>query len=177
LAKITKVLTICTRPGFLAGVVALLFGLVIWIYGFYFPSRIGPEQPIPFSHRVHAGKKKIGCLLCHEHGVASARAGMPPVETCMLCHSRIIITFPWIQKVRDYYFNRQPIAWIKVFYLPEFVYFNHSVHLDRSIDCGWCHGDIKAMDRVEAVQEFTMGFCTTCHRKYGATTDCFTCHR
>ena len=95
----------------------------------------------------------------------------------MLCHSRIIVTHPQIQKVRGHYFDRQPILWERVYNLPDFVYFNHSVHINRSIDCSRCHGNVSQMDRIELAQPITMGFCISCHREYKATHDCFTCHR
>ncbi|MDA8165257.1 MAG: cytochrome c3 family protein [Desulfobacteraceae bacterium] len=161
--------------GFLA--VLLTVGLMIGVYHASFRTRIGPAQPIPFSHRIHAGVKSISCLFCHNQAAESARAGIPPVETCMLCHSRIIVTYPPIERVRRHYAERAPIIWKKVTKLPEYVYFNHSVHLHRGIDCGKCHGDVAAMDRIEQVQDLVMGFCITCHRETGATHDCFTCHR
>ena len=157
--------------------IGILFGLVIWGYRYHYNARIGPEQPIPFSHRLHAGKKQISCLMCHETVIRTARAGIPPVETCMLCHSRIIITHPQIQKLRRHYFERRPILWKQIYNLPDFVYFNHAVHIHRGIDCSLCHGNVSEMDRVELVIPHTMGFCIGCHRKTGATHDCFTCHR
>lgn len=159
-----------------AFLIVVAFAAVMW--GFWgFPGQIGPEQPIPFSHRVHVEVKKISCLMCHEQAPHSAHAGVPPVETCMLCHSRIIIAHPEIKKVREHYDGKKPILWRKVYELPEFVYFDHSVHIHRSIDCSRCHGDVGAMDRVEVFEELTMGFCVSCHRRYNATYDCFTCHR
>jgi len=159
-----------------AGVVVLSF-MVLWGYRWFYPSHIGPEQPIPFSHRVHNHVKKISCLVCHDQAMRSAVAGIPPVETCMLCHSRVIVTHPQIRKVRQHYFDKVPIPWERVYRLPDFVYFNHSVHLMRSIDCSRCHGDVSQMDRIEIAQPITMGFCISCHRENKATHDCFTCHR
>ncbi|MFZ0389505.1 MAG: cytochrome c3 family protein [Calditrichia bacterium] len=160
-----------TAAGWLVLLAAFLF------FQFYYESKIGPEQPVPFSHRVHANKKQISCVMCHQEVTRSAVAGIPPLETCMLCHSRIIIHHPEIENVRQHYFQRVPIIWEKVTFLPDFVYFNHSVHIQRGIDCGHCHGNIKEMDRVMQVQKFEMGFCIQCHRDNNATTDCFTCHR
>ncbi|OHB64042.1 MAG: cytochrome C [Planctomycetes bacterium RBG_13_60_9] len=143
---------------------------------FYYPGDIGAEQPIPFSHRVHAGDKQIGCLLCHPGAFTTAVAGLPPVETCMLCHSRIIIHYPQIERVRRHYEQGEPIWWVRVSNLPDLTHFDHSMHLISGVDCGRCHGDIKAMDRIVLPQKFDMGFCIQCHRENNATHDCFACH-
>lgn len=142
----------------------------------YYPGDIGAKQPISFSHRVHAGDKRIGCVMCHSGAFTTAVAGMPPVETCMLCHSRIIIHHPQIELVRTHYQQAEPIWWVRVSSIPDFAHFDHSMHLIRGVDCGACHGDVKAMDRLVLPQEFRMGFCIQCHRDNNATHDCFTCH-
>ncbi len=172
------------RLGFILSAV-LLFVLLITVLGYSlaFHLAAGPEEPIPFSHRIHAGKKKISCLICHDSATSSARAGIPELQTCMLCHSRIIVNFPPIQNLRDHYYKQIPVYWKRTEWaghnllFPDFVYFNHSVHLNRSIDCGHCHGPVDTMDRVVRIQNLNMGFCITCHKHYNATHDCFTCHR
>jgi predicted CXXCH cytochrome family protein len=141
-----------------------------------YPSNLGAKQPISFSHRVHAGTKEIGCLMCHPGALKTPVAGIPPVETCMLCHSRIIIHYPEIEKVRRHYEQGRPILWVRVTNLPDLSHFDHSVHLAAGVDCGKCHGDVKAMDRIILYQNFTMGFCIQCHRENNATRDCFACH-
>jgi len=143
----------------------------------YWPFGLPPAQPIPFSHRVHAGIKQIGCFFCHEGARTGARAGVPPVSRCMLCHERVAVTHPQIRRVRQHYFQNQPIDWVKVTVLPEFVYFDHQMHVQYGLDCGWCHGDVKSMDRIELKYELLMGFCVDCHRRSGATHDCLACHR
>jgi hypothetical protein len=142
----------------------------------YYPGDIGARQPIPFSHRVHAGDKRIGCLMCHPGAFTTPVAGLPAVQTCMLCHSRIIVHYPQIERVREHYAKDEPIWWVQVSYIPDLVHFDHSMHLTAGVDCGVCHGDIKAMDRVALPQKFNMGFCIQCHRDNNATHDCFTCH-
>ncbi|OPY89552.1 MAG: hypothetical protein A4E73_02986 [Syntrophaceae bacterium PtaU1.Bin231] len=159
-----------------AGVIALIAALV-YLFNFYYSTGIGAEQPIPFSHRVHVAEKRISCFLCHPGAIDTSRAGVPPLETCMLCHHRIAIHYPPIHKLREFFFRGEPVIWQKVYDLPDFVYFDHSVHLFRSIDCGHCHGDVPAMDRIVLNQKLEMGFCIQCHRDYKATHDCFTCHR
>ncbi|HEX2926540.1 MAG TPA: cytochrome c3 family protein [Ruminiclostridium sp.] len=158
-------------------IVILTIIFMVWIYNFHFQNEVGPKQPIPFSHRVHAGMKQISCVMCHEGVFTSSNAGIPPLQTCILCHEKIIIAYPPIQELRGLYAKNEPVQWIKISDLPDYVYFNHSVHLAKNIDCSRCHGNVLQMDRVERVQDFTMGFCIQCHRDNNATVDCFSCHR
>jgi hypothetical protein len=160
-------------------VVAALAGLtlagMVLLYYYYYP--VGVAQEIPFSHRFHAGEKRIGCLVCHAHALDTPRAGLPEVETCMHCHERIIVAYPKIVELRAHYFDNVPIRWRRVNHVPEFVYFNHQVHLRRGFECGKCHGDVKGMDRVVPSPEITMGFCVQCHRDNKYSHDCLICHR
>ena len=164
-----------------APVVTMVAALVLLATGLaymcWYPSEVGSAQPIPFSHRVHAGQKQISCLVCHNGAQDTARAEIPPLETCMLCHQRVIVTYPKICELRAHYENKEPVAWNRVYQLPEYVYFDHAVHLHRGLDCGQCHGNVREMDRVVQQQEFQMGFCIQCHREHDVTHDCFTCHR
>lgn len=148
-----------------------------WGYARYYQRDLGPEQPIPFSHRLHVNDKKIGCLLCHDTATWTSRAGIPPLQTCMLCHERVAIHYPPIAQLREHYFRNEPVQWVRVNWVNEFAYFPHLMHLQAGIDCGRCHGNVRMMDRVETVHPFEMGFCIECHRENRATTDCFTCHR
>jgi hypothetical protein len=158
-------------------IVIILTGSIVYVFKFSFREKIGIPQPVNFSHRVHVNDKKISCYMCHPEAMSTARAGIPALETCMLCHARIAVTYPEIAKLRNFYFQGKPVLWNKVYYLPDFVFFNHSVHIHRQIDCSQCHGNVPLMDRIVAQQEFQMGFCVKCHRRTKATTDCFTCHR
>ena len=142
-----------------------------------YPAGIGQRQPIPFSHRVHVQSKQVSCFMCHTEAPRSSRAGIPPLETCLLCHARIIRSHPYIANLRQHFDQNKPVIWERVNWVPEFVYFNHSVHIVRAIDCSVCHGDVTSMDRVVPARKFEMGFCVQCHRDNKATTDCFTCHR
>jgi hypothetical protein len=143
------------------------------------PQAVGPEQPIPFSHLVHAGYKQISCLFCHDSADRSPDAGMPEVAKCLLCHDRIIPDFPPIKKLRAYYDSRTPIPWVRVYKLSDFVFFNHEMHIRKNIDCGQCHGEVKDMDRIMLNQDLVMGWCVDCHRKpeNKASVDCWLCHR
>lgn len=158
-------------------VVLLCIAGVLVLCDIPYPAGLGPRQPLPFSHRVHVTTKRLSCLFCHTGVARSARAVIPPLETCMLCHQRIIITYPDIAELRKRFRENRPMAWQRVNWVPEFVYFDHSVHIRQGFDCSQCHGEISLMDRVVTVHKFEMGFCITCHKKHGTTHDCFVCHR
>ena len=149
-----------------------------FVYFFYFSpaTRIGPEQPIPFSHRLHAGIKDIDCRFCHPYVQRSTFPGLPPVEKCLFCHNYIIANHPQIQKEHDYFNTRTPTPWRKVFYIPEHVLFNHQRHIRKGFACEKCHGQIKQMDRLKDFR-FQMGFCVQCHRENKGNLDCWlACH-
>jgi hypothetical protein len=143
------------------------------------PYRVGPSQPIPFSHRVHAGDKQISCLFCHDGADRSPDAGMPAVGKCLLCHNVIIPDFAPIQRLHGYYDRGRPVPWVRVYRLNDFVFFNHEMHVRRNVDCGHCHGNVKGMDRIILNEKLEMGFCVDCHRRpeYKASVDCWVCHR
>ena len=157
-----------------AGITLLVMVLA---YAFGFGSEIGPEQPIPFSHRIHATEKKISCVFCHSGAIDTDVAGIPPLETCMLCHSKIIIHYPPIVTLREHYDNKVPVEWVRVNVLQEFAYFSHQGHIQSGVDCGKCHGDVAQMDRVVMKKPFQMGFCVQCHRDAEVSHDCWICHR
>jgi hypothetical protein len=146
-------------------------------YAFWFRSRIGPQQPIPFSHRIHTTEKQISCVFCHSGAINTDVAGIPPLETCMLCHSKIIIHYPQIADLRNHYYNKVPIEWERINVLQEFAYFSHQTHIQSGVDCGKCHGDVARMDRVVMKKPFQMGFCVQCHRDAKVSHDCWMCHR
>jgi hypothetical protein len=150
---------------------------MVLTYAFWFRSGIGPQQPIPFSHRIHATEKKISCVFCHSGAIDTDVAGIPPLETCMLCHSKIIIHYPQIADLRDHYYNKIPVEWERINVLQEFVYFSHQTHIQSGVDCGKCHGDVAQMDRVVMKKPFQMGFCVQCHRDTKVSHDCWMCHR
>ncbi len=159
----------------LAGVLCAL----MWFFYSAYPSlRIGPGQPIPFSHRVHAGVKQIDCRFCHPYVARTQDAGLPPLEKCFFCHKYIIPDHPEILKLKAYFDARKPVRWVRVFWVPEFVFFRHEPHIAvAGLDCSRCHGKVKEMDRLGRVN-FEMGFCITCHRSMGAELDCWLgCHR
>lgn len=163
----------------------LFFGAVLiavltamsWLYYVYPHVGIGPEQPIPFSHRVHAGVREIDCRFCHPFVERSSRAGIPAMTKCLFCHSYIIAGHPEIAKVKESVATNKPVTWIRIFWIPDHVKFSHQPHTNAGLDCARCHGDVKSMDRLIPV-DFNMGFCVTCHRQYNANLDCWlSCHK
>ncbi len=162
----------------LLGSLVTVLLVLMFLYFFYLTpgTRIGPEQPIPFSHRIHAGVKAIQCEFCHPFVERSINPGIPPVEKCLYCHNYIIANHPRIQKIHEYFNSNTPIPWRKVFYLPEHVLFNHQRHIKKEIKCRRCHGPIETMDRIQRKQ-LKMGFCIECHEKKNANVGCWlACH-
>ncbi len=161
----------------------ILTVLTIAAFGFYLmPGRgvgYAPAQPIPFSHALHAGTRKIQCIYCHSNVEKSALANPPSVAVCMNCHRVVKTESPWIQKLTEAYDSNKPIQWVNVHVLPDFVYFNHQRHIQRGVSCETCHGNVAAMEVVQQVSPFTMGWCVNCHRQpeNQAPLDCNTCHR
>ncbi len=175
--KIKRYLSENSRQITLFLLIIISLGSMLYLYGYDSGNAKGPEQPVPFSHRVHANDKMIGCVFCHDGATKTSRAGIPPVQTCMLCHEKIIIHHPEIEKLRAIWNSGKTLEWIKIAELPDFVFFNHSVHIFRQIDCSECHGNVRQMDRLKEVYDLKMEFCIDCHRKKNASMDCFKCHR
>lgn len=122
------------------------------------------NQPIPFSHQHHAYELGIDCRYCHTSVEKSSFAGLPPTETCMSCHSQIWTNSPLLEPVRKSYESNTPIVWNKVNTLPEFVQFNHSIHVARGVQCNTCHGPINDMQITWKGRAFEMQWCLQCHR-------------
>ena len=123
-----------------------------------------PEQPVPYSHALHAGELGIDCRYCHNTVEVAAHAALPPTQTCMNCHTGIRATSPKLLPVRESNATGMPVRWIRVHDLPDFVYFNHSAHVNRGIGCVECHGRVDKMEVVTQVQPLSMGWCLDCHR-------------
>ena len=167
---------------------------VSFILTFYFSraERDGvgysPEQPINYSHKLHAGQMNIDCQYCHVGVEKGRHAIVPSVNICMNCHTVARKDRPEIIKLRQYYDSGKPIPWKRIHKVPDYAYFNHSVHVNKGIDCISCHGDIKQMDKVAQVKPWTMTACLDCHRNpqkfvnYVANIkkgpeNCWACHR
>ncbi len=158
---------------------ALLASVVwtAWAYYYGGEAGLGPAQPIPFSHRVHVTDKQIDCRFCHSAVDRGPHAGVPPLETCMFCHRSVIVEHPEIRKLWEFYERGEPVPWVRVFDVPDHVYFTHRMHLRQELDCAECHGEIGAEDRVTMPEEFLMGFCIRCHKSRPGPLDCVACHR
>lgn len=123
-----------------------------------------PQQPIPFSHRLHAGDRKIDCRYCHVGAVDSQHASVPAMNVCMNCHRVVKTDSPHIKKLTELYEAGEPIEWVRVHELPDHVRFSHQPHVRKGISCETCHGDVKKMDVLYQDQPLTMGWCLNCHR-------------
>jgi len=155
----------------------LLASAMVYLY-FLFPRYdIGPQQPIYFSHRVHAGVKQINCRFCHPYVERSEHAGLPEVEKCFFCHKYIIPTHPQIVKEKEHLDNKAPVPWVRIYFVPDFVKFRHQPHIRfGKVECVRCHGDVQSMDRLRRV-DFQMNFCIDCHKEKKAQLDCYLgCH-
>lgn len=146
--------------------VVLAVFAITYYYSFAERNGIGysPDQPIAYSHELHAGQMQIDCQYCHTNVEKSAFANVPSTDVCMNCHNFARTDRPEIQKLTQYYKEGKPIPWKRIHRLPEFVYFSHSVHVNKGIDCVNCHGDIARMEKVGQVSSFTMAACLDCHR-------------
>lgn len=136
----------------------------------------GPRQPIFFRHDVHASQYQMDCRYCHYTAEVSAYPGLPSVATCMGCHLIAGRGIPEVQKVIDAQANRQPIEWVKVHDLPQFVRFPHMLHVKAEIACQTCHGEVEQMPQVYQYASLKMGWCLDCHTERRVTTDCTACH-
>lgn len=161
----------------------------------YFASRaerdsVGylPDQPVLFSHQLHAGQMKIDCQYCHAAVEKSRYAMIPSLATCMNCHTVARKDKAEIIKLTAYYTENKPLPWKRIHKVPDYAYFNHSVHVNKGIDCTACHGQVNQMDKVSQVSSFTMGSCMNCHRNVHTTLPnlkninlgpqyCSACHR
>jgi hypothetical protein len=125
---------------------------------------VAREQPVPFSHKHHAGELGIDCRYCHTSVETSWNAGFPPTQTCMNCHSQIWALSPVLEPVRSSWRSGESITWTKVYDLPDFVYFNHSIHVAKGVGCATCHGPIDGMNLTWQAPSLHMEWCLDCHR-------------
>ncbi len=122
------------------------------------------EQPIQFDHRHHTRDEGIDCRFCHNTVDSSPHAGIPATQLCLNCHSQIWNQSPLLEPVRRSFFEGKPLTWKKVNDVPDFVYFNHSIHVAKGVGCVTCHGRVDKMAAVEKMQPMTMSWCLSCHR-------------
>jgi hypothetical protein len=122
------------------------------------------EQPVQFSHAHHVGGVGLDCRYCHTSVEKSSFAGIPPTKTCMNCHSQVWLNAPILEPVRASFRNNTNLTWIRVNDLPDFVYFNHQIHVRQGVGCATCHGRVDKMPLVYQAQPLLMGWCLECHR-------------
>jgi hypothetical protein len=135
-------------------------------YGIGIHQGYAPEQPIKFSHKLHAGQYQINCNYCHTGVYEGKGANVPSANICMNCHNAIKRESPEIQKIYRALENDEPIQWVRVHNLPDLAYFNHAQHTNvGGLECKSCHGEIEKMEVVEQRSSLTMGWCIDCHRQ------------
>ena len=157
-ARVALVLLIATPPGALALVTALHFTPYIT------DQDLIPAQPVPFSHEHHVRELGIDCRYCHTSVETSSFAGLPPTETCMSCHSQIWTDSPMLEPVRTSMRESVLIRWNRVHDLPDYAYFNHSIHVNKGVGCSSCHGRVDLMPLMWKAEPLTMEWCLGCHR-------------
>lgn len=123
-----------------------------------------PIQPVPFSHKLHAGELKMDCRYCHGTAEVAAHSAVPPTSTCMSCHSMIHKQSAKLEPVRESYETGEAIPWVRIHDLPDYAYFNHSAHVNRGVGCASCHGRVDKMEEVWQHEPLSMGWCIECHR-------------
>ena len=132
--------------------------------GYVTMVQVAREQPVQFSHRHHAGQLGIDCRYCHTSVERSRYAGIPPTQTCMNCHSQIWKNSPFLEPVRESFRTDRSIQWNKVHVLPDFVYFDHGVHIQKGVGCVTCHGRVDHMNLTWKENSLLMEWCLNCHR-------------
>ena len=125
------------------------------------------QQPVQFDHRHHVGDVGIDCRFCHQSVEKGPSAGIPPTSLCLNCHSQVWNKSPLLEPIRQSFFTDKPIRWERVHKLPDFVYFNHSIHVGKGVACESCHGRVDKMAAIAKVAPLTMGWCLDCHRNPG----------
>jgi hypothetical protein len=151
------------------GAVFLIGGL-LWLLAelnrsaYVTQANVVRPQPVPFSHKHHVSGLGIDCRYCHTAVEQSAFAGIPSTATCMNCHSQIWTNSPMLEPVRESYRTGQPLRWTRVHNLAEFAYFDHSIHVNKGVGCGTCHGPVDQMPLVSQERSLLMEWCLDCHR-------------
>ncbi|MBI1922244.1 MAG: cytochrome c3 family protein [Geobacter sp.] len=159
--------------GFVVAVGAIVTGVaMLYSLPLDFSER-APVQPLMFSHKLHAGVDGIHCLFCHRYAAKSPVAGLPAVSFCMTCHPRFGLE---IKELEAYVRDRKPIPWVRVYSLPDHVYFPHMMHIRAGLVCATCHGDVTAIEPLTRFVDLKMGWCLGCHRQKKVSIDCWTCH-
>ncbi len=143
-------------------------GVTVGTWYYFSPKNLqvgyAPEQPIPYSHKLHVAELGIDCRYCHANVERSQEAMIPPTQTCMGCHAVVRPDSPKLAALRDSWKSGNPVPWVRVHKLPEHAYFDHSAHLPAGVGCVSCHGRIDQMEVVRLDAPLAMGWCLECHR-------------
>ncbi len=123
-----------------------------------------PVQPVAFSHEIHAGQLGIDCRYCHDGVEKSWYSNVPAASVCMNCHNQVLKEDPRLELVRESAATDKPIPWVQIHKTPDYVYFNHAVHVNRGVSCVECHGKVNHMEEVQQAKPFSMAWCLECHR-------------
>ncbi|MDQ6700194.1 MAG: cytochrome c family protein [Acidobacteriota bacterium] len=150
--------------------------LLLGAAGVILAAPVAPEQPIPFSHKVHAGNLKIQCKMCHPNPDPGEMMKIAEASVCMQCHSSVKTDSASIQKLAAFAKNDREIKWARVYQIPGFVNFSHRAHLDAKNTCQECHGQVASRDQLSRETDISMGGCMNCHRAKKASIDCAYCH-
>lgn len=143
---------------------AVVLGVTYYFTPKYTRVGYAPTQPVPFSHALHAGQLEIDCRYCHTFVDRSEHSNVPGSNVCMSCHSMVRKDSPLLATVRESYDSGEPVPWVRIHKTPDYVYFNHAVHVNRGISCIECHGEIQNMEVVHHAKPLSMAFCLECHR-------------
>lgn len=146
---------------------SVVFSLWYWGSPEFTDVGYAPEQPVSFSHKLHAGDLGLDCRYCHNTVEVAARAAIPPTGTCMNCHRNVKTDSPKLAKVRDSARTGAALEWTRVHMLPDYAFFDHSVHLAAGVGCTSCHGRVDQMAVVRQEKSLSMGWCLECHRDPG----------
>lgn len=152
----------------LLGAIIFLNAVVFCVWYFFSPEFLevgySPEQPVPFSHKIHAGQLGMDCKYCHTQVDQGRYANIPATQTCMNCHSQIKTDSDKLAPIRESWESGEPMQWTRVHMLPDYAYFNHAAHVNVGVGCESCHGRIDRMEQVHQAKPLSMGWCLSCHR-------------
>lgn len=150
------------------GLALLALATVLGVWYYFSPeyTDVGymPEQPVPYSHKLHVGELGLDCRYCHAQVEVSAVASVPPTGVCMNCHSIVGRDKASLEPVYESAESGMPIRWVRIHKVPEYAYFDHSVHVRAGVGCSTCHGDVAQMEVVRQVEPLSMAWCLDCHR-------------
>jgi Cytochrome c7 and related cytochrome c len=147
-----------------------IIGALLWLMAaltrssYTTQAYVARQQPVQFSHKHHVSDDGIDCRYCHTSVETSSFAGIPPTKTCMNCHSQIFANSPYLEPVRESWRTGRPILWTRVHDLPDFAYFDHSIHVHKGVGCSTCHGRVDLMPLTWQVVSLQMEWCLDCHR-------------